>query len=278
MDCQWVEENLEVILADDLRAEQSSLARQHIQSCQPCQKEVQALIAIDPIIKKYFQSQLARAVRHSDAPMRISNSARWTLRTAAVAIVAIVFVLLLRTPVVNRQTSPVAVSSSSAPVVSTESSEVIKSDAASIESERAKPSPAVPGAVDRNTASAPVITAANAPAFLVADPAGYSHPLQDYQGFTMVIGLWSTAQPETVSAIERLYNTFGSNTKLRFLGISNQRGAKPVNTTFPVFYNQGSRLFDAKIGDFVLVDESGTVISRGSLTSDLEELSKILRE
>ena len=94
MDCQWVEDHLEAIFSDKLAAEENRRARQHIESCDACRNEVQALIAIDPMIKKYFRAQLLEATRAGDAPARGVRGFRWTLQAGAVALVAVVLVRL----------------------------------------------------------------------------------------------------------------------------------------------------------------------------------------
>ena len=111
----------------------------------------------------------------------------------------------------------------------------------------------------------------------MTDPAGYSRTLADYRGYTLLIGVWSSNQPNSAANLERLYKTFGSNPKLRLIGVTNERQAKPANTTFPVLYNQGSRLLDAKEGDFVLVNSTGSILLRGSLKEDSGSLEKSLR-
>lgn len=280
MDCQWVEKNLEAMFSDDLSAEDSRQARAHIQSCERCRKEVQALIAIDPVIKKYFQAQLSRALRAGERPA-LSRKARggWTLRVAAVAIVAIVLMVLLRTPQADKSVQPVSLQSQAAPAASVEVPAIAKNDA--VADERTKPSS--PGTERREApgegvAARSPVPDANAPVFLVTDPAGYSRSLQDYRGFTLLVGIWSADQPESVSNLERLYKAFGSNPKLRFVGVSDRRESKPSNTTFPIFYNQGSRLLDAGPGEFVLVNEAGTVRLRGSIAGDFDALTKTLQE
>jgi hypothetical protein len=281
MDCQWVESHLEAIFYNTLAEEENRLARAHIESCAACRNEVQALIAIDPVIKKYFQTQLAQAVRTSDAPARGIRKFRWGFQTAAVAVVAVVLVVLLRTPQANQVQSPVAIQTAAAPPVSVDGPPVDqdKNDAV-VQTERAKPAPdaaAEPNATDRS-AGTPPAAGANAPAFLVSDPAGYSHSIQDYRGFKVLVGVWSPNQPKSIAALERVYKTFGSDPTLRFIGVSPQRARKPANTTFPVFSNQGSQLMGAKPGEFVLLNESGTVIMRGLLAEDFEILSKTLRD
>ena len=280
MDCQWVDKNLESIFSDDLAAEEGRQARAHIQSCEHCRKEMQALIAIDPVIKKYFQAQLSRALRAGDAPA-VSRRGRpaWGVRVAAVTIVAIVLVVFLRTPQVNNGPPPVSVQSQAVPIPSAGAPSVVKDDAA-VENERTKPSPAgtdgreAPGESPVSTSVA--TSDGSASTFLVTDPAGYSRSLEDYRGLTLLVGVWSADQPESVTNLERLYKTFGTNPKLRLVGVSNQRAPKPSNTTFPIFYNQGSRLLDAKPGEFVLLNEAGTVRLRGSIVGDFETLSKTL--
>ena len=58
VDCKWVEKNLEALFCDRLNPEQDQLARRHIDSCVSCRNEVQALNAIDPLIKNHFRREL----------------------------------------------------------------------------------------------------------------------------------------------------------------------------------------------------------------------------
>jgi hypothetical protein len=279
MDCQWVEDHLEAIFCDNLGEDENRLARAHIESCVRCRNEVQALLAIDPVINKYFQTQLANAVRAGDAPARGERRFRWGFQAAAVAVVAVVLVVLLSSLQTDRVESPVPVQTTAAPIVPVEAPPVNKNDPALL-NERAKPSPdqtGTRGAVGRS-AVVPTTPGANPPDFLVSDPAGYSHSIQDYRGFKTLIGVWSPDKPQSIATLERLYKTFGSNPTIRFIGVSPQRYKKPANTTFPVFSNLGSRLMGAKPGEFVLLDPAGTVTLHGLLVEDFELLSKTLRE
>src|SRR5262245_61760767 len=232
MDCQWVESHLEAIFCDTLGEEENRLARAHIESCAACRSEVQALMAIDPVIKKYFQTQLAQAVRAGDTPARGIRRFRWSFQAAAVALVALVLVIVLRAPQADHVPAPVPVQTAAAPAASVEGPSVNKNDAV-LQAERAKPAPdaiAEAKATDRS-AALPSAPDTNAPAFLVSDPAGYSHSIQDYRGFKLLIGIWSPDKPQSIAALERVYKTFGSDPRLRFIGVSPQRAAKPANTT-----------------------------------------------
>jgi hypothetical protein len=279
MDCRWVENHLEAIFCDTLAEEETRIAREHIENCAACRNEVQSLMAIDPLIKKYFHAQIARAMRAGDAPARGIRRFRWSLQTVAVAVVAVVLVLLFRIPQTNDVQTPVPAQTAAAPV-SVDGPSIDKKDSAE-PNERAKPSAdrlAEADVASRSAVLPPTSDTTNAPAFLVSDPAGYSHSIQDYRGFKTLIGVWSPEQPRSITGCERLYKAFGSDPALRFIGVSPQRSPKPRNTTFPVFSNQGSRLMDAKPGEFVLLSESGTVTMRGLLAEDFETLSKKLRE
>ena len=279
MDCRWVENHLEAIFCDTLAEEETRLAREHIENCAACRSEVQSLMAIDPLIKKYFHAQVARAVRAGDAPARGIWRSRWSLQAAAVAVVAVVLILLFRIPQPNDVQTTVSVQTAAAPA-SVDGPSIDKKDSAE-PNERAKPSAdrlAETEVSGRSTVLSPTPDTTNAPTFLVSDPAGYSHSIQDYRGFKTFIGVWSPEQPRSIAALERLYKTFGSNPALRFIGVSPQRSSKPPNTTFPVFSNQGSRLMGAKPGEFVLLNEVGSVTLRGLLAEDFETLSKALRE
>jgi hypothetical protein len=130
------------------------------------------------------------------------------------------------------------------------------------------------------TVQAPRAAAApdsNAPDFMVVDPAGYSRTLNDYRGYVFVLGILNRDQRDVISDFEHLYKQFGSNRKFRFLAVSSDRQVRVPNTTFPIAYNHGSKLFGALPGDFVLLDETGVVRLHGSLVKDFDRLEKTLQ-
>jgi len=274
VDCQWVHKNLEALFCGTLSPEENRTALAHIESCGSCDKEITALNAIDPLVKRYFQHELNRATGVSATRSRTFRKRRLALTSGAVLAASVLLAVAFRIPhqkaVIPSTSIAQNVSTSqvpdSAPPVKTE-------DTATIE--RAKPLDSVPA--DRaQTAGARSKTDNNTPEFLVTDPAGYSRTLSDYRGHILVIGLLNSRQPDSTSNLERLYETFGSSPKLRFLAVAQDHQAKPVNTRFPLAYNQGSKLFEAAPGDFVLLDETGRVRLRGSLVKDFESLRKAL--
>src|SRR6185369_8643955 len=91
VDCQWVEKNLEAMQCDRLNPEESRLAKAHIEGCASCKSELQALNAVDPVIKSYYQRELQIARR----PRAIHKGRVFGLSGAA-AVVVIVLLVLVR--------------------------------------------------------------------------------------------------------------------------------------------------------------------------------------
>jgi hypothetical protein len=195
---------------------------------------------------------------------------------AAVVVVALLAFLPVSTPEPARIAAPVAAPASPSPAAAADAPALPVKRDNNAEPVRAKPSPDPAPAPDRR--SVPVSIPTNAPDFLVADPGGYAHQLAEFRGKTVLIAVWNPDEAESIAAIERLYKTHSANPKFRLLGVSSDQRTRPVNATFPVFYNQGSRLLGLQPGDFLLLDENGSVQLRGSLLKDVEGLSKLLRE
>jgi hypothetical protein len=233
IDCQWVEKNLEALFCDRLSPEEARLARTHIDSCNVCRNEVAALNAIDPLIKKDFQRQMSLA----RAPRRARMSFIYATAAAGLAAVLLMAVILRAPELTTVNPLPPVEMAETTPPPPVEAPSAAKPLEKPQELARVKPEPAPPAdAIPQQRA---VVADKNAPEFLVADPAGYSNTLEDYRGRIAVIGVWSNDQQEATANLDRLYKSFSSNTKLRFVGVTNQRGARSPNTTFTIVYNQG---------------------------------------
>jgi hypothetical protein len=274
IDCRWIENNLEPLFCDRLDQEQTRRARAHIDGCDSCRSEVQALNAIDPLVQKHFRRELEIAQR----PRAVHTRRIFGLSTAALALVAILAFVALRAPQTPAPTATTtsAVIAQTPPVAEVQSSDAVKDPGTVTTVERAKPANAVAISPDRVPSAQPA-SSEKAPDFLVTDVAGYAHRVEDYRGHVVVVAVWSGASPEAVANFQRLYEMHGSNSKFRFAGVSNERLAKPQSVTFPIFYNRGSKLFGAKSGEFVLLDENGGIALRGSLTKDFDTLQKALQ-
>ena len=270
LDCKWIENNLEALFCDRLDPEELRLAQAHIESCASCRQEVGALNAIDPLVKKNFQREL-RMVRQ---PRSVHAGRVFGLSAAGVALVAILAFAGLRTPQNNPSAAPAqSAAVTPAPVAENPTSAPVKNQETSVTPvERTKPLDRPDKAPDQIFRALPP-KSDNAPEFLVVDLAGYTRRVEDLRGHVALITVWSGASSEAVSNFEKLYKAHGSQARFRFVGVSNERLAKPANTTFPVFYNQGSKLFDLRPGEFVLLDEKGEIVLRGSLVKDFDKLS-----
>jgi len=273
-DCQWVENNLEAIFCETLTPELNQRARQHINGCDSCRQEVEALTAVDSLVRRNFRRDLQTA----QSPRVMNRTRVLGLSSAALATVAVLLFVVVRAsqndpvlPTVPTPGAPAATASADLPAP-------VPNDAPN-DVQRAKPT-AAPDRESPPVAGLATSASENGPDFLVIDPAGYSHTVDEYRGHIVVIGVWSNDQPQPTGNLERLYKANASNTKIRFLGVSNDSNdsqRRPASTTFPVAYNQGSKIFGARVGEFVLLNEAGTIQLRGSLTNDFDSLRKALQ-
>jgi len=272
VDCQWLSANLEAFFCDGLDAQKLQLASEHLKTCLSCRSEVQALRAVDPLVKELLEFRMAKAFAGAHAPKR-SMVFQLGLAGAAVALVGVlVFVAFLgRTgglggllPASKTTLQNENVPNSDVKVDGETPALRAKPDAPDPKSPRIEPGPE------------PAITD-NAPAFLVTDPAGYSRSLEDYRGRVLLIGVWSADQPEVAQNIQRLYETFGSRKEVRILCVTSRNQERPIGMTCPMVFNNGSRLLETRSSDFVIVDKEGNVQLRGSLAGDTNTLTSKIR-
>ena len=278
VDCQWIDKNLEALFCGTLSPQDQERAHEHIGSCGTCGKEVAALNSIDPMVKKYFQAEFDRVLRGSAVDMRhVARGRLIAVSTGTVIAASLLVALVLLTSHLNRMDRSIPAT----PEVNSSESSATQLPSKTTDSttvERTKPTESAP--VDHPQPHRTEATTAtqNAPDFLVSDPAGYSRTIADYRGYIFVIGILDSSQLESAANLERIYKAFNSNAKFRFLGVASDRQSKPANITLPIAYNHGSKLFGARPGDFVLLDETGSILLRGSLTKDLDGLQKTLQE
>jgi hypothetical protein len=273
IDCKWIENNLEALFSGTLGREDRDCAQRHIENCGACGQEIAALNSIDPLVKRYFQSELNRVRRAS--PRTLAKGRLIAVSSAALVLVCFILIFTLRTAKPEPANPPLA---SAKAVNSAQPLEASPSVESTREAGRAKPVESGPNAIPEIPR---VVGTAdnNAPEFMVIDPAGYSRTLNEYRGYVFVLGILKADQSDAMAAFQRLYKQFGSNPKFRFLAVSSdRRELRPAKTTFPIAYNQGSKLFGAAPGDFVLLDDVGSIHLRGSLVKDFSRLETALRE
>jgi hypothetical protein len=117
----------------------------------------------------------------------------------------------------------------------------------------------------------------NGPEFSIMDAAGVAATLGDYRGRVVVFGVVSPDQKAAVSNLEQIYETFGSNGRVRVFAVARHRTDEFRGTKFPLFFNNGSRLLGAGEGEFRLVDSTGKMKLEGSL-ADPASVTRIRSE
>jgi hypothetical protein len=264
-ECQWISTNLEAFFCDRLTAEETRRVYDHIQACLDCHQQVEGIRQVDAVVRRYFRQQLARA--------RVPQRRRFAWAyAAATAGLAALFIIGITLQLPNPQApSPTVSVPAAAPEIKkiNEPTEIRREKPQDTGSRLAEATP---------RPSRPVTPPGAAQAeFLVTDPAGYSRTLDDYRGYVLLLGIVGLDQPQAAANMERVYKTFGPNTQVRVLGIIDERETRPQNTTFPVAYNQDSRLFDASAAELIVIDQSGEVRLRTSLLEDSRDLIQTLR-
>ena len=275
IDCQWLNANLEAFFCETLGADELRQASEHLNTCENCRTEVQSLRDVDPLIKQLMEFRMAQVQAAVETPRRgfVLNPVRLGLAGIGLALAATlgfaVFLHQTRSPEVNL---PLA-----QPAVPGVESTATKTDNGSAPTLRAKPD-----APSQVSSAAPVVTEPvipeDAPEFSVMDPAGYSTNLQDYRGRVVLLGVWSADQPEATQNLQRLYQEFGTRKEVRMLGASSRKQERPTGTTFPMVFNNGSKLLEARNADYVIIDKEGQVQMRGSLGGDPNVLISKIRK
>lgn len=259
VDCHWIEDNLEAA---------EGVIQSHLQQCSRCHDLSAQLKALDPLIKHVFRQDLA--IARAGRPRR-SAAMLGGFAVAAAAILIAIILVWPKPPVTSQvsSTTPPA----NPPAIS-EVPNVPKVNDGSVE--RVKPQPATSGQPSSPATPRTLPPKANGE-FQVIDIAGYSRTLADYQGHMLIVGVLSEASPQSISSFQRVYESLGRDTELRIIGVMQERDKKPASSTFPVLYNQGSSLFGANIGDYVIVDAAGNVKSSGSLLQNPTKVIAAIR-
>jgi len=264
VDCRWFGTKLEAYFCETLGDEDLRLAAEHLNTCLTCRREVQALNDIDPLVRQLFDHRMAKAEAATRAPRR-SVGFQLGLAGAALAMTAaLAFMILTRQT--SPQPTPALPSSASNVDTNTTLAENTKSEDSS-QPERLKPDAPITKSSKSTPAAEPAIPD-NAPEFLVITPEGYSKSLQDYKGRVLLMGVWANDQSEAVQNLQKLYQALGTRTDVRILGASTRNQDRPAGTTFPIVFNNGSRLLETRTSNFVVVDKEGNVQMRDSLVGD----------
>jgi hypothetical protein len=273
-DCQWFNSKIEGYFCESLSPEEVEGATEHLRSCLNCRNEVQGLRAMDPLVKQLFEFRMAKANAATITPPRKVMWLRLGFAGATVSLAAVLMFVLL-----SHETRHAESIASAAPATVERSAPAESpADKASTAADIVRAKPDAPD--EKALAKAPsaeIPIPKNAPEFQIMDAAGYSTGLQDYRGRVLLVGVWNYDRPEAAENLQQLYQTFGERLDVRFLGVSRRNQNRLPNTTFPIFFNNGSRLFDANNSEFLIVDKDGKVQMRGELAGDPKVITAKVR-
>jgi hypothetical protein len=236
-----------LLLADRQRADH------HIADCGECRREVEALRAIDPLMKDLLRYREMQAA----APRRLHVGR--TLSAAAACLAAAVLAIALWSGMHTAPAGPTVAGGSS-----TEG--VPDKDPNAPREQITKPIPTTADDSHNKPTEEFKNPPEGAPKLAVIDRAGIEYRLENFRGKTVLLGVLASRQPQTAANLEKLFQTYG--TKVRLLAVSMRKEPAPPNTTFQVFRNNGSELLGAREGDYAIVDKDGVVVSRGTLIGD----------
>lgn len=273
VDCQWLDANLEGYFCENLGVEELRLASEHLKTCLSCRNEVQALRDMDPLIKQVLDFRMTKARTAALAPRR-SLGFQIGLAGAGLALAAVlVFTVFVRQP--NGRGGTVPVNQPQLQALDSPGTNSSKGDG-STQTVRSKlDAPDQPFSV-QPIAPEPTIPD-GAPEFAVIDPSGYAKSLSDYRGRVLIFGVWSADHHDAAEVLQRVYEAFGSRRGLNVLGITRRKQERLPGITFPMVFNDGSRLLEARDSDYVVIDKEGRVQLRGSLSEDASVLIPRIR-
>jgi hypothetical protein len=263
--CKWCESKLEAFFAEELPPEELGMFKTHLGSCEDCSRQVRELNGIDPVVRQVFQHRLAtaRAAAQWNTRPRV-----WKLALAgsAIALAAVLGISLL---IPRHQETQQPIAKDQPKITAPAPEEIVE---APKQKTTAAPLTGLGKPGDGTTAPpAPQPQLDNRPAdgpeFAVIDANGQSNTLDAYRGHVLLFGVVSSDQKEATTNLQELYQAFGSNPKVRIIGVPNHRDDKIEGATFPIWFNHGSKLMGVQNGQFLLLDASGASKVKGSLAN-----------
>jgi len=262
--CQWCESQQEAYFTEELSSENRGLFEAHLASCESCNRQVKELRQIDPMVQRVLHRRLgvARAAGQWNTRPRV-----WRVALAgsgvALATVLGLGVIALRPeapPQFTAANRPPAVEESPLPVIDNPKK---VTGSAPIFQTKPEEGTSTPPAPQPELDQRPL----DGPDFEISDDSGGVFSLDNYKGSVLLFGVVSSAQNEATSNLQELYVAFGSNPKVRILGVPNHREDKFEGATFPRRFNNASKLLGVQNGQFAIVDSTGSVKMKGSLAN-----------
>jgi hypothetical protein len=261
MNCQWFDSKLESYFCDGLAEEEKQVFQKHLASCEDCRLRVESLNAIDPLVRGVFHRRLAlaRMAAQSNPQPRLLKLGVAAAGIAVAGLLIVMGVRFLEEPPIPAP--PVAVQP---PPVQEMPSELKKAPSPGSNPLVTKPNdgPSVKLAPQPQLDS----PLAGGPDFSITNAAGYTETLETYRGKVLLFGVVSADEQAAIMNLQKIYDSFGSNSGIRVFAVARHREDQFKGVSFPVFFNNGSKLLGVQDGRFLLADKTGKSKLEGSLT------------
>lgn len=266
--CQWCQSKLEAYFSEDLSHDERGLFQAHLASCGECSREVQALQAIDPLVKQVLNRRVAQARLAGQWNTR-PRVWRVALAGSGIALAAVLGIGM----VALQPEAPVPTTVAKPPEM------VQPAPGPEIESPKektAQPSDPKLGKLDEGTSVPPApqpeldLRPADGPDFAIIDESGEGETLETFRGRVLILGVVSSDQKEATANLQELYQAFGANPNVRIRGVAKRRDDKIEGATFPLRFNNASKLLGVQNGQFLIVDSMGSSKLKGSLSNEAD--------
>jgi hypothetical protein len=265
--CEWCQSKLEAYFAEDLGRQDLELFQAHLAACEGCSREVKELRDIDPMMQQVLHRRLAqaRAAGQWNTRPRVWKVA---LAGSGIALAAVLGLgmLALRQEApkaITAGNTPPAIEPAPAPVIDNPKEKTNQPAPRLLKPEEGPtPPPAPQPELDRRPA--------DGPDFAILDVSGEAYTLDSYKGRVLLFGVVSSDQKEATSNLQELHQDFGSNPNVRILGVANRREDKFEGATFPLRFNNASKLMSVQNGQFAIVDSMGNLKVKGSLANSAD--------
>jgi hypothetical protein len=260
MNCQWLDSRLESYFCDGLAEEDRQVFQKHLTSCERCRQQVESLREMDPLIRGVLQRRLAlaRMAAHSNPRPRLFKLGMVAASLVSAGFLVVMGVRFQQEPLLPPP--PVAVQP---PPVQEIQPQVKKDPSSESNTALLKPkdgTPVKPAPQPHLDSPLP-----DGPDFSITDAAGYTATMETYRGRILLFGVVSGEEKAAIANLQLIYDAFGSNPGIRVFAVARHREDRFNGVSFPVFFNNGSKLLGVQDGMFLLADATGKSRLEGAL-------------
>lgn len=258
--CDWMNSKFEAFFCDTLTNEERQRFQTHLETCEECSRQIASLNAIDPLVRGVMRRRVALAQKAAQVETR-PRVLKIALGAVGLAAAGVLLVIGLR--FIPEIPAPPIVSNPPEVQKSIEA-EIKKDQTEQVGTRLLKPGDGTAAKpVPRPELDAPQV---NGPEFAITDAAGYTASLETFSGKMFLFSVVSSDQKASVNNFQQIYDAFQTSRGIRMLAVAHHRQDDFHGATFPIWFNNGSRLMGVEDGQFLLMDAGGKPILKGSLS------------